>query len=210
MNTNYKDMTVLGPDELAELEETAIDGSQDSARVLYQYYLDPAHYDQEKASYWGSFLNEEPEAEEAAQTPAEGMSEAERWMLDYNNGITEKMMIRQLQERAAEGDPFAPIVMADSLDRDVLFCQSRYEDAESPAGELQGDYLNAPFDKEEYERFETTPVENRFLFFGHGVVFSDVPATNHRRGECRRHADQHQDRSDNTNCFFHNFDCLLS
>ncbi|MBR2844837.1 MAG: SEL1-like repeat protein [Solobacterium sp.] len=113
MNTNNENMTVIGPDELAVLEETAIDGSQDSARILYQYYLDPAHYDQEKASYWGSFLNEEPEAEEAAQTPAEGMSEAEQWMFDYNNGITEKMMIRQLQERAAEGDPFAPIVMAD-------------------------------------------------------------------------------------------------
>ncbi len=113
MNTNYKDMTVLGPDELAVLEETAIDGSQDSARILYQYYLDPAHYDQEKASYWGSFLNEIPEAEETVQTPAEGMSEAEQWMFDYNNGITEHMMIRQLQERAAEGDPFAPIVMAD-------------------------------------------------------------------------------------------------
>lgn len=106
-------MTVLGPDELAVLEETAIDGSQDSARILYQYYLDPAHYDQEKASYWGSFLNEIPEAEETVQTPAEGMSEAEQWMFDYNNGITEHMMIRQLQERAAEGDPFAPIVMAD-------------------------------------------------------------------------------------------------
>ena len=51
MNTNYKDMTVLGPDELAELEETAIDGSQDSARILYHYYQDPAHYDAEKASY---------------------------------------------------------------------------------------------------------------------------------------------------------------
>ena len=50
-------------------------------------------------------------------------------------------------------DAAAPIVMADSLNMDILFRQSRYEDAESPAGELQGDYLNAPFDKEEYERF---------------------------------------------------------
>ncbi len=44
-------------------------------------------------------------------------------------------------------DAAAPIVMADSLDMDVLFRQSRYED------EGAGDYLNAPFDKEEYERF---------------------------------------------------------
>ena len=38
MNTNNENMTVIGPDELAELEETAIDGSQDSARILYHYY----------------------------------------------------------------------------------------------------------------------------------------------------------------------------
>ncbi len=44
-------------------------------------------------------------------------------------------------------DASAPIVMADSLDMDVLFCQSRYE------RETQGDYLNAPFSKESYERF---------------------------------------------------------
>ena len=46
-------------------------------------------------------------------------------------------------------DAAAPIVMADSLDRSVLFRQSRYEDA----GEGNGDYLNAPFDEEEYRSF---------------------------------------------------------
>ncbi|MDO4193687.1 MAG: hypothetical protein Q4D24_10325 [Erysipelotrichaceae bacterium] len=113
MNTNNENMAVLGLNELALLEEEAIDGSQDSARILYHYYQDPAHYDAEKASYWGSFLNEEPEAEETVQEPAEGMTQAEQWMSDYNNGITEKMTIRQLQERTADGDPFAPIIMAD-------------------------------------------------------------------------------------------------
>ena len=44
-------------------------------------------------------------------------------------------------------DAAAPIVDAATLDRSVLFTQSRYDDA---AG---GDYLNAPFNKEEYERF---------------------------------------------------------
>lgn len=43
-------------------------------------------------------------------------------------------------------DAAAPIVMADSLDGSVLFRQSRYEEG-------AGDYLNAPFTKEEYERF---------------------------------------------------------
>lgn len=44
-------------------------------------------------------------------------------------------------------DAAAPVVMADSLDMDVLFRQSRYEQ------DAPGDYLNAPFDKESYEAF---------------------------------------------------------
>ena len=43
-------------------------------------------------------------------------------------------------------DAAAPIVMADSLDRSRLFSQSRYEEGD-------GDYLNAPFSKEEYDAF---------------------------------------------------------
>lgn len=46
-------------------------------------------------------------------------------------------------------DAAAPIVMADSLDMDKLFRQSRYEDAADGAG----DYLNAPFSREEYDAF---------------------------------------------------------
>ncbi len=45
-------------------------------------------------------------------------------------------------------DAAAPIVDASTLDMDVLFSQSRYEDSDAP-----GDYLNAPFNKEEYEAF---------------------------------------------------------
>lgn len=52
-------------------------------------------------------------------------------------------------EHLAFYDAAAPIVMADSLDFDKLFRQSRYEDAETGAG----DYLNAPFSREEYETF---------------------------------------------------------
>ncbi len=50
-------------------------------------------------------------------------------------------------------DAAAPIVMADSLDYGVLFLQSRYEDARDADGAAQGDYLNAPFTRDEYERF---------------------------------------------------------
>ena len=50
------------------------------------------------------------------------------------------------QDHLAFYDAAAPVVMADSLDREKVFSQSRYEDG-------GGDYLNAPFNKEEYERF---------------------------------------------------------
>ena len=43
-------------------------------------------------------------------------------------------------------DAIAPIVEAESLDRDIIFQASRYE--EGP-----GDYLNCPMDKEQYENF---------------------------------------------------------
>lgn len=50
-------------------------------------------------------------------------------------------------EHLAFYDAAAPVVMADSLDRSRVFSQSRYEDTGI------GDYLNAPFDRESYERF---------------------------------------------------------
>ncbi|ADH85135.1 methylenetetrahydrofolate--tRNA-(uracil(54)-C(5))-methyltransferase (FADH(2)-oxidizing) TrmFO [Desulfurivibrio alkaliphilus] len=43
-------------------------------------------------------------------------------------------------------DAIAPIVYADSLNRDIIFSASRYE--EGP-----GDYLNCPMDREQYQRF---------------------------------------------------------
>ncbi|WP_415860333.1 methylenetetrahydrofolate--tRNA-(uracil(54)-C(5))-methyltransferase (FADH(2)-oxidizing) TrmFO [Paratractidigestivibacter sp.] len=43
-------------------------------------------------------------------------------------------------------DAAAPIVSAESIDRDIAFSQSRYEEG-------VGDYLNCPMDKEEYEAF---------------------------------------------------------
>lgn len=43
-------------------------------------------------------------------------------------------------------DAAAPIVDAETIDRSVVFSQSRYEEG-------MGDYLNCPMDKEEYDRF---------------------------------------------------------
>ena len=44
-------------------------------------------------------------------------------------------------------DAAAPIVEADSINRDIVFAQSRYDKGDG------ADYLNAPFDKETYEAF---------------------------------------------------------
>lgn len=53
------------------------------------------------------------------------------------------------QEQLSFYDAAAPIVMADSLNYDKLFWQSRYESAEVG----QGDYLNAPLDRCQYNHF---------------------------------------------------------
>ena len=50
-------------------------------------------------------------------------------------------------ERMSFFDAAAPIVDADSLDRSVVFSQSRY------GGEGTGDYLNCPMERDEYDAF---------------------------------------------------------
>ncbi len=52
-------------------------------------------------------------------------------------------------------DAAAPIVDAESIDRDVVFAQSRYEGTEG------GDYLNCPFERDAYEAFWKELVEAR-------------------------------------------------
>lgn len=50
------------------------------------------------------------------------------------------------KKRLAFYDAIAPIVDADSLDMDIIYCKSRYDDG-------PGDYLNCPMDKETYLNF---------------------------------------------------------
>lgn len=50
------------------------------------------------------------------------------------------------EQQLAFYDAIAPIVEADSLDREVIFSASRYEQG-------PGDYLNCPMDREQYQRF---------------------------------------------------------
>ncbi len=49
-------------------------------------------------------------------------------------------------------DSISPIVDAHTIDRSIVFAASRY-DKTLDAGESEGDYLNCPFTREEYERF---------------------------------------------------------
>ncbi|MEC4176923.1 methylenetetrahydrofolate--tRNA-(uracil(54)-C(5))-methyltransferase (FADH(2)-oxidizing) TrmFO [Adlercreutzia sp. R7] len=65
-----------------------------------------------------------------------------------SDALSSSLMDLTGRDALAFYDAAAPVVMADSIDREKVFCQSRYEDA--AAG---GDYLNAPFTREEYERF---------------------------------------------------------
>lgn len=51
------------------------------------------------------------------------------------------------EERLSFFDASAPIVDADSIDRSIVFAASRYGKGEG------SDYLNAPMDREQYERF---------------------------------------------------------
>jgi methylenetetrahydrofolate--tRNA-(uracil-5-)-methyltransferase len=59
------------------------------------------------------------------------------------------------QERLAFFDAAAPVVLAESIDRDVAFSQSRYE------GQGEGDYFNCPLNKEQSEAFWHELVEAR-------------------------------------------------
>lgn len=51
-------------------------------------------------------------------------------------------------------DAMAPIVTAESIDMTVAFRQSRYDrSSDLAAANAEGDYINCPFNKEEYETF---------------------------------------------------------
>lgn len=66
-----------------------------------------------------------------------------------SDSLAESIQALTGQDYLAFYDAAAPIVMADSLNMDIVFRQSRYEAGDG------GDYLNAPFDKAQYEAFAT-------------------------------------------------------
>lgn len=56
-------------------------------------------------------------------------------------------------------DAMAPIVTAESVDMSIAFRQSRW-DKSSMDGPEEGDYINCPFNKDEYEAFVTALLES--------------------------------------------------
>lgn len=63
-----------------------------------------------------------------------------------SNPLAESLAQFTGKERLAFYDAIAPIVYAHSLDMDIIYSKSRYEDG-------PGDYLNCPMDKDTYLRF---------------------------------------------------------
>ncbi len=63
-----------------------------------------------------------------------------------SESLTESLAELTGKKRLAFYDAIAPIVDADSLDMDIIYCKSRYDDG-------PGDYLNCPMDKETYLNF---------------------------------------------------------
>lgn len=69
--------------------------------------------------------------------------------------LTSEPLAARLRELAGGAlsfyDAAAPIVSADSVDRNYAFCASRYDRSANEGGE--GDYINCPMNREEYEAF---------------------------------------------------------
>ena len=123
------------------------------------------------------------EHSEYTDLPAEGMA------VVATGPLTSDALAAVLQERFGKGlsfyDAAAPIVATDSLDENHLFRASRYDREESG----EGDYLNCPLNKEEYEAFhqalitaETAPLHefDRDLTVYEGCMPIEVLA---RRGQ---------------------------
>ncbi len=58
--------------------------------------------------------------------------------------------------RLAFYDAIAPIVYGDSLNMEIIYCKSRYDDG-------PGDYLNCPMDRESYQQFITELANGEYM-----------------------------------------------
>ncbi len=66
-----------------------------------------------------------------------------------SNALTQSILRLTGQDQLYFYDALAPIVMADSIDMNIAFRASRY----GRGDDEEGDYINCPLNKDEYERF---------------------------------------------------------
>jgi len=74
--------------------------------------------------------------------------------------LTSRAMTRELERLSGEAylyfyDAVSPIVHADSINLNIAFRQSRYDEGT----QTEGDYINCPMSEEEYDRFRTALIE---------------------------------------------------
>ncbi len=74
--------------------------------------------------------------------------------------LTSKAMTKELERLSGEDylyfyDAVSPIVHAETINLDIAFRQSRYDEGV----QSDGDYINCPMDKEQYERFRNALLE---------------------------------------------------
>ena len=91
--------------------------------------------------------------EEVKHIPADGISIIATGPLS-SDALTAEIMKLTGSDQLYFYDAIAPIVAADSVDRSVAFAAARY-------GKGGDDYLNCPFDEEQYARFYAALVEAR-------------------------------------------------
>lgn len=89
--------------------------------------------------------------EEVTELPATGIAILATGPLSAES-LTEDLKSHTGEEHLAFYDAIAPIVSADSLNYDIIFRASRYDDG-------PGDYLNCPMNEEQYKRFSTALLE---------------------------------------------------
>jgi len=69
-----------------------------------------------------------------------------------SSALTERLQALTGQKHLYFYDAMAPIMASDSIDMTIAFRQSRY-DRDSAVSQEEGDYINCPFSREEYETF---------------------------------------------------------
>jgi methylenetetrahydrofolate--tRNA-(uracil-5-)-methyltransferase len=97
-------------------------------------------------------VEEHPNIEVVRDEFTPEMAEAVRPLIIATGPLTSEPLAEWLAQKTGQDhlyfyDAVSPTVEADSLDHDIVFAQSRYDKGEGD------DYLNCPFNKEEYEAF---------------------------------------------------------